>query len=82
MAKLARDVAVDGQWYGPSYGDADVPDEVAKRITNPRAWPDGEVPVEATGGSAGTDAADKPSEGDSGAEKAGSARASRARKKG
>lgn len=33
--KLARAVAVDGEWYQPG---AEVPPEVAKRITNPKAW--------------------------------------------
>lgn len=33
--KLRTYVHVDGQVYGP---DSDVPAEVAKRITNPKAW--------------------------------------------
>lgn len=40
-AKLASRVAIDGQWYGP--GD-DVPDDVAKKITNPRVWEGGKAP--------------------------------------
>lgn len=33
--KLATFVDVDGVWYGP---DDNVPADVAKRITNPKAW--------------------------------------------
>lgn len=33
--KLARNVQVDGTWYRP--GD-EVPFDVARRITNPKAW--------------------------------------------
>jgi hypothetical protein len=35
MSKLNTFVSVDGTWYGP---DSDVPDEVAAKITNPKAW--------------------------------------------
>ncbi len=35
--KLVTYVHVDGQVYGP---DSDVPADVAKRITNPKAWSD------------------------------------------
>lgn len=35
MKRLATYVAVNGEWYGP---DDDVPAEVAKQITNPKAW--------------------------------------------
>lgn len=34
-ARLAGRVHVDGRWYGP---DTPVPDDVAKKITNPKAW--------------------------------------------
>lgn len=40
--QLASFVHVGGQVYGP---DSDVPDEVAKQITNPNAW-DGEAPAD------------------------------------
>lgn len=40
--RLAGRVAVGGQWYGP---DDDVPDDVARRITNPKAWEGGELPT-------------------------------------
>lgn len=35
--KLVTYVHVDGEVYGP---DSDVPAEVAKQITNPKAWGD------------------------------------------
>jgi len=35
--RLAAYTSVDGVWYGP---DSDVPDDVASRITNPKAWAD------------------------------------------
>ena len=35
--RLASYVHVEGQVYGP---DADVPAEVAEKITNPKAWGD------------------------------------------
>lgn len=39
MSKLVANVAVDGVWYGPAYGnEADVPAEVAERVTNPSVW--------------------------------------------
>lgn len=39
MARLVKNVRVDGVWYGPAYGNAEnVPAEVAERITNPNAW--------------------------------------------
>lgn len=44
--KLATYVHIDGEVYGP---DDKVPADVAKRITNPKAWADGK-------GSAGDDA--------------------------
>lgn len=37
--RLAGYVHVGGQVYGPA---SDVPPEVAKQITNPKAWADGE----------------------------------------
>ncbi len=40
-AQLVARVAVGGQWYGP--GD-DVPDDVARRITNPKVWEGGKLP--------------------------------------
>ena len=38
MAKLAKNVAVDGVWYGPDWGDQDVPDEVAAKIERADVW--------------------------------------------
>lgn len=35
--KLAVNVFVDGNWYGPD-GEQDVPADVAKQITNDDAW--------------------------------------------
>jgi hypothetical protein len=40
-AQLVARVAVGGAWYGP--GD-DVPDDVARRITNPKVWEGGKAP--------------------------------------
>ncbi len=40
-AQLARRVNVDGRWYGP---DSEVPDNVAAKIRNPKAWADGVLP--------------------------------------
>jgi hypothetical protein len=37
---LKANVNVGGKWYGPAYGNADVPDEIAERITNPKAFED------------------------------------------
>lgn len=37
--KLAANVYVDGQWYGPAYGnESDVPAEAAKKIGSEDAW--------------------------------------------
>ncbi len=41
-ARLARRVAVAGEWYGP---DDPIPDDVARRIKNPNAWEGGELPT-------------------------------------
>ncbi len=39
--KLVENVFVDGNWYGPSHGNADkVPADVAGKIDNPAAWGD------------------------------------------
>lgn len=38
MAKLTKNVAVDGVWYGPDWGDEDVPDEVAAKIEREDVW--------------------------------------------
>ena len=65
-ARLARTVHVDGRPYGP--GDQ-IPDEVAARIRNPRAWEGGVLPPEATGapgGSGGQVDPEEPVEEDSG----------------
>lgn len=53
-ARLASRVQVDGRWYGPA---DEVPDEVAARIKNPKAWVGGMLPD-----AAGTEAvtADEP----------------------
>ncbi len=40
-ARLAGRVNVDGQWYGPA---DEVPDHVAAKIRNPKAWADGVPP--------------------------------------
>lgn len=39
--RLASRVQVDGRWYGP---DDEVPDAVAARIKNPKAWAGGMLP--------------------------------------
>ena len=36
--RLVANVALGGKWYGPSYPDAIVTDEIAAQITNPDAW--------------------------------------------
>lgn len=46
-ARLVTRVQVGGRWYGP---DTPVPDDVAKQITNPRAWAGGKVPGGEPGG--------------------------------
>jgi hypothetical protein len=51
-ARLAGNVYVDGQAYGPN--DV-VPDDVAARITNPKAWEGGKLPAVADGAAASTD---------------------------
>jgi hypothetical protein len=39
MAKtLNTNVHVDGEWYGPGYGNAEVPDKIAAQITAPDVW--------------------------------------------
>lgn len=50
MAKLTKNVAVDGVWYGPDWGDQDVPDDVAAKIEREDVWagyvaPEVEAPV-------------------------------------
>jgi hypothetical protein len=40
MAELTQHVYVDGQLYGPG---SKVPADIAKRITNPKAWGTGET---------------------------------------
>jgi hypothetical protein len=71
MARLVRGVWVDGQHYN---ADRQPPEDVARRITNPLAWEDGEVPFpapeESAGESSGTDSAPAPSEAASGDETA------------
>jgi hypothetical protein len=42
-ARLAFYVAVDGDSYGP---DDHVPDDIAKKITNPKAWEGGKLPTQ------------------------------------
>jgi hypothetical protein len=39
--KLVRRVDVDGNWYGP--GD-DLPEDVARKISNPKVWEGGKAP--------------------------------------
>jgi hypothetical protein len=57
--RLARNVIVDGQWYGPAYGNAhQVPAEAADRIADV-LWEDDGVaakvaPPEATGSTEST----------------------------
>lgn len=40
MPRLMQNVHVDGKWYGPDYGNADVPSKIAGMIDNPAAWVD------------------------------------------
>ena len=48
MAKtLTRTVYVDGVAYGPASA---IPEDVAKRITNPKAWADADAPAPAPAG--------------------------------
>ncbi|MEJ6544499.1 hypothetical protein PQI65_15025 [Brachybacterium paraconglomeratum] len=48
MAKtLTRTVYVDGVAYGPTSA---IPEDVAKRITNPKAWADADAPAPAPAG--------------------------------
>lgn len=42
--RLARHVEVDGTWYGP---DSYVPDKVAAKVTNAKAWEGGKLPASA-----------------------------------
>ena len=44
MAKLTKNVAVDGVWYGPDWGDQDVPDDVAAKIEREDVWAGYEPP--------------------------------------
>lgn len=62
MAKtLTRTVYVDGVAYGPASA---IPEDVAKRITNPKAWADADAPAPAPAGvvpaAAAERAADEP----------------------
>lgn len=45
--KLTRTVFVDGVAYGPASA---VPDDIAARITNPKAWVDADAPAPAPAG--------------------------------
>lgn len=45
--KLTRTVFVDGVAYGPASA---IPEAVAKRITNPKAWGDADAPAPAPAG--------------------------------
>ncbi|MBQ1047860.1 hypothetical protein KBX50_05225 [Micromonospora sp. C51] len=45
--RLASTVHVGGRSYGP---DDEVPDDVARRVTNPKAWEGGKAPFTAEGG--------------------------------
>ncbi len=36
--RLARNVHMDDKWYGPAYGTAVPPPDIAAKITNPSAW--------------------------------------------
>lgn len=40
-ARLARRVNVDGRWFGPG---SEIPDDIAAKIRNPKAWVDGVMP--------------------------------------
>lgn len=42
--ELAANVNVGGTWYGPAHPAAVVTDDVARQISNPKAWPDGKLP--------------------------------------
>lgn len=62
-ARLARRVTVGGAWYGP---DDPIPDEVAAKVRNPKAWEGGELPTlptasasTATGDQGGAPTADR-----------------------
>lgn len=44
MAKLTKNVAVDGVWYGPDWGDQDVPEEIAAKIEREDVWAGYEAP--------------------------------------
>lgn len=55
-AELVARVAVGGIWYGP--GD-DVPDDVARRITNPKVWKGGKAPTFGTDSTAAAKADDE-----------------------
>lgn len=55
MAKtLTRTVYVDGVAYGPASA---IPEDVAKRITNPKVWADADAPAPAPAGVAAAPAA-------------------------
>lgn len=41
-ARLARRVNIGGRWYGP---DSEIPDDIAAKITNPKAWEGGKLPA-------------------------------------
>lgn len=62
MAKLVRTVRIGGQAYGPAHGSAEPPEEVARQITNPLAWENGEVPypAEESAGESSAPAAQEP----------------------
>lgn len=42
--ELAANVNVAGTWYGPAHPAAVVTDDVARQISNPKAWPDRQLP--------------------------------------
>ncbi len=63
MAKLNTHVSVDGTWYGP---DDDVPAGVAKQITNPNVWADGDAPASDAEGEAGRVEVQEPPRGGAG----------------
>lgn len=60
MAKtLTRTVYVDGVAYGPASA---IPEDVAKRITNPKVWADADAPAPAPAGVVPATIAERPAD--------------------
>ena len=45
---LKQNVHVDGKWYGPSYGNADLPSKIADLIDNPAAFESPDAGIDQT----------------------------------